>query len=456
MSPRSFSHWHGCWNEKGAALATPPLPSLTLNRTVQLVKKATAFIVAPGPSIKLDDVMGEEVRPGNPGLVATLDAGVARTMRRRRNYHLQRLARHMFKGGYSPSGAPWRVCECKRHPGKSMERNYATGNMVPKDARFVEVWRDKESGVASYRKLAACGSVWTCSVCAGKISAVRMGEVQAASERAGELGLSYCMVTLTVRHGAGDAVKPMLDKMSSALKLMRNNRVTTSVRKAWDFKGLIRALEVTYGEANGWHPHFHELHFFARQLTDADLAEYRASIAKAWLRACETVGLPVPDFDIAVDVRRGSAGYAAKAFAMELVMGVKKQARPGRYSVWELLENNRVSLFREYAEAFHGRRQLLWSPGLKKLLAVADVSDEDAAGDDVEVRGEQADELLLRIPSEDWPRVRGLPGDARVELLELLEDRDWQTADRWLRDIGVTPHWAMLDLRDWRSYRPAA
>jgi hypothetical protein len=426
------------------------------------MKKATAFVIAPGPSIKLDDVMGSEVLPGNPGLQATLDSGVARTLRRRRNYHLQRLARGMFKGGYSPTGVPWRVCECKRHPGKVRERSPSTGAMVVGDSKFVEVWRDKESGVASYRKLAACGSVWTCAVCAGKISAVRMGEVQAATERASVLRFGICMVTLTVRHGSGDAVKPMLEKMSKALKLMRNNRSTVALRKAWDFKGLIRALEVTYGEANGWHPHFHELHFFKGEMSRERCVEYQAAIASAWVKACETAGLPAPDRAIGVDVKfvdPSSAAdvglYTAKAFAAELTFGMKKQARAGRYSVWELLEAGRYSLFREYAEAFHGRRQLLWSPGLKALLAVPEVSDDEAAGDEVEVAGERADEIVLRLPADDWVKLRSFPGDLRVELLELIEERDRGAVDLWCRDIGIRPHWVVSDLRDWRALRAA-
>ena len=422
--------------------------------------KAKQYVIAPGPSIKLDEVMGEEVRAGDPGVVATLDEGTARTLRRRRNYHLQRRARGMFKSGVSPSGAPWRVVECRRHPAKVA----VVGSKMPTDSKFVEVWRDRESGVASYRKLAACGSVWTCAVCSGKISAVRMGEVEQAAVSSFRLGLSFCMVTLTCRHGAGDAAKPMLEKLSKALKLMRNNRSTTSRRKDWGFAGLIRALEVTHG-LNGWHPHFHELHFFKEAMTPERCAEYRDAIASAWVRACETVGLPAPDFKIGVDVKhvatgdeaasKAAAAYAAKSFAMELVFGGKKSGRRGSRSVWELLEDGRGDLFREYAEAFHGRRQLLWSPGLKALLSVDEVSDEDAAGDEVDIQGERADELVLRIPAEDWAKVRYIPGDLRVDILELLEERDRGKADAYFRDLGIRPHWVLSDLRDWRTLKAA-
>jgi hypothetical protein len=48
------------------------------------------------------------------------------------------------------------------------------------------------------------------------------------------------------------------------------------------------------------------------------------------------------------------------------------------------------SLFREYADAIHGRRALSWSPGLKKRFGVADMEDGDIPEDDQSERIEWA------------------------------------------------------------------
>jgi len=56
------------------------------------------------------------------------------------------------------------------------------------------------------------------------------------------------------------------------------------------------------------------------------------------------------------------------------------------------------ALWRVYASAFEGRRQLYWSNGLKKLLSVAELSDEEIA-----LKPEDEPALLLaQISDEQW------------------------------------------------------
>jgi hypothetical protein len=96
-----------------------------------------------------------------------------------------------------------------------------------------------------------------------------------------------------------------------------------------------------------------------------------------------------------------------------------KRGRGERYTPFDLLrwvtdtgESRPVALFREFAGVFKGRRQLIWSPGLKALVGLVDKSDEELAE---EVK-EDAVVLALLTPAQ-WFAVRFY--EQRGELLEV-------------------------------------
>ena len=59
------------------------------------------------------------------------------------------------------------------------------------------------------------------------------------------------------------------------------------------------------------------------------------------------------------------------------------------------------ALFREYAEATKGRRQLVWSPGLKKRYAIADMDDEELCA-----QVEEDSVLIAQISLDAWKAIR--------------------------------------------------
>ena len=73
-----------------------------------------------------------------------------------------------------------------------------------------------------------------------------------------------------------------------------------------------------------------------------------------------------------------------------------------------------ANLFRVYASAFHGRKQLSWSHGLKKRLAVQDKTDDEVAKEEEELA-----ELFASISDFDWKLV--LCFKAESQLLESAE-----------------------------------
>jgi hypothetical protein len=213
-------------------------------------------------------------------------------------------------------------------------------------------------------------------------------------DRADELGLHVSLVTLTVPHGLGDDINAMLDQLGKAWKRMTNGKQSLSMWRVLGRVGFVRALEVTDGP-HGFHPHFHILLFYRRTLS-LDLMQGVLSLR--WLQACRAAGLPVPHhvYGCRVDDGSKAAAYVAKGsgwgLECEMTKSHLKRSRSDKgFSPLDLL---RASFYDDdkrararwliYADAFHGRRQLFWSVGLKKLLAVVDLTDVEISAQVIE------------------------------------------------------------------------
>jgi hypothetical protein len=197
------------------------------------------------------------------------------------------------------------------------------------------------------------------------------------------------------------------------------------MRKVYGIKGTIRALETTHSNANGWHPHLHELWFVERGFS---IARLRQQLYKAWNNACIDAGLECPSLANGVDVRAGdfAADYVSK-WGMDYEIAkahVKKGKKGASRSPFQLLvdyeqgDMQAGALFREYAEAFKGKRQLVWSKGLKKLFGIEQKSDK-------EVLDEQKEKAISKIiiHRADWSAVVRHNAQAYVLILAGLRSK---------------------------------
>jgi hypothetical protein len=272
----------------------------------------------------------------------------------------------------------------------------------------------KREDRARFKGLTLCGSVWHCPVCSARISEVRRQELNIALEwsraeaiiDAEETGPTVVpvMMTLTARHKRGDKLRAQLDGMKRAKQKLRQSHTWRQMRQR--IEGTITATEVTHG-ANGWHSHFHELLF----IVAADDEQARKAVEQLrseWLRSLAKVGLS--GGRAAFDVQgAGKAGeYISKWGAGEELTLREAKTGKGR-TPFQLLadakdgDRQAGALFVEYALAFKGRRQLVWSNGFKKRVGVDEVEDEDAAG---EAEDEVLDEIIARISPHDWRELR--------------------------------------------------
>lgn len=242
----------------------------------------------------------------------------------------------------------------------------------------VQVWigtSGASSGKAFYKGLFVCGSLWTCPVCAAKISERRRLELSEALKNAKEQGLSVYLLTQTIRHGTGDSLSGGLAGIASAEKRLWTTRSGMAAKARLGVVGTIKTTEVTWGAANGWHPHKHTLLFLKAPISPAVI---HAELAPLWIDACVKSGLPSPSLDRGFTVQDGSFAdkYVSKwGLESEMTKGHSKIAKNGGLTPFALLEDVLETgddrpywLFKEYAFAFKGKRQLVWSRGLRALL----------------------------------------------------------------------------------------
>lgn len=289
-----------------------------------------------------------------------------------------------------------------------------------KNAKSVDVWAKRGAALPGhYQGLQTCALPWLCAVCAPKIAERRSAEIESAMTVCKAQGGQILMPTFTVPHGRRDALGDTLDLIKRALRTMASWTSYRQLQERLGVAGRIIATEITHGEANGWHPHFHELWFFDR--AGVDVAKLEGDLFRLWRKACLKFGLGAPSRKHGVVVQDGSraATYVAKmsdkewTLADEIAKASSKSGRKGSRSAWQLLDcildpeatpthqKRAEGLFREYAEATKGRRQLVWSPGLKKRYAIAEL-------DDAELCAQQEEDAVLvaSITLDAWKAIR--------------------------------------------------
>jgi hypothetical protein len=286
-----------------------------------------------------------------------------------------------------------RTCWCHRGTASASEK--------------VTVYRQTSGDSARMHGVTTCKSVWACPVCSAKICAVRQSELSEAMKNwVAQEGYVWLM-TLTFPHDREQLLGELLPKFGKAKAYFKNSRVYKRILSKGQRKGSVTSLEVTLGE-NGWHPHQHDLVFAKpetfgkvreadKKLSSSEIDELKGAWYVALLKAdlCE----PHQMSDVlahGLDVRGGqyAAEYIAKfgkdqkwGLSREVTMHAakvgsdNKGAHPFQLLAWaQSGDAIAIAQFREYVQAFEGKRMLSWSKGLKKeLTGLDETSDEEAA-----------------------------------------------------------------------------
>jgi hypothetical protein len=307
----------------------------------------------------------------------------------------------------------------------------------------VQIFVNKKSLVAQYGNVARCGALWTCAVCAAKITEYRKKEVKAAIDSHKANGGAVLLLTLTNSHDVHDKLKVLMLGQKKALAYLWGDRATKAFFAEIGRMGQINAKEVLHG-ANGWHPHNHILLFIDEALSPEELAAAREKLAVLWILCCKKAGLPLPDMLHGVDLQDGSRAdaYIAKwgheprwDMQNEMTKGHVKKGKANGRTPFDLLRASSTGdkqaglLFKEFASAFKHARQLTWSRGLKaKLLKGFD----DKTDEEIVAETDEDAEMVLELDVELWRAV--VKDGQRANLLAAVEqDPTLQKATELIR-----------------------
>lgn len=285
-----------------------------------------------------------------------------------------------------------RVSSCCRHPAPIVAEDRIVGVHDSIDVTYNET-----SESASFSNLQICDSVWHCPVCSARISEqrrVQLTNAMNASE------YHPMLVTLTLRHNLRDKLPALLKALLGAYRSIKSGRFWQDFKDQFGWVGDVRALEVTYGQENGWHPHIHVVMLLEKQLQVQEMDNLRHKLREKWLSTLIRHGFDAT-YENGVDVRDGDRfvqEYLAKfgktpdswSVQHELTKSAQKTAFDDHRTPFQLLadyakgDKQAGALFREYALAFKGRNQLVWSRGLKHALDFDSFADEeDAPGEPI-------------------------------------------------------------------------
>lgn len=280
-------------------------------------------------------------------------------------------------------GQPHRTFKCHR---------------VPLPSSQVAAMYSDEYKKAFLAGLQVCANPWLCPICMRKLSERKRVEVEAAIEVAKAMERRAVLLTLTFSHGQGDRLSDLLDRLLEAFEAgFSKNKGGRVFKQRLDLLGMIKALEITWGSGNGFHPHLHVLMFVGKDAPGA--SEIQEMASALWTKTCKAVGLEAhPRIGCNVQEGNSAGGYISKmglddkpsawTLGSEITKGASKNGRATGLSMLQVVDlaatgdKQAIAVWVEYATATQGRHPLRWSNGLRKALGMgAALKDEDLAAE---------------------------------------------------------------------------
>jgi hypothetical protein len=263
------------------------------------------------------------------------------------------------------------------------------------------------AGAAHVAGVSRCSSIWACPVCAPKVREKRAREIDLGVSNHLAKGGQAFLVTATVRHLAGTKLADVLKLVTSSwTSALRQRHVTDNP----GYVGQIRAVEITHGK-NGWHPHIHAIVLFDSK-TDGEtfLAHFGTLYAEQVAKLGGQVRLKHGGWDVRPVLRHKNdlGNYLTKVengwgAGLEMARGDLKASKKGTTPFDMLVRAEAgnawaLKMWRYYEDATKGRQAIRWTPGLKALLEVEDLTDEEVNEDN------PADEIVVQfnVPRDHW------------------------------------------------------
>jgi hypothetical protein len=253
--------------------------------------------------------------------------------------------------------------------------------------------------------------------------------MQAALIAARRRGWFVSMMTFTIAHELGDPLSETLKDLNHVVRRMAQHRDWGEIKKRFGLGLCITALENTWSEDHGWHPHKHRIYFHDRELNVAELEELRQAAYSIYGKLAAKRGRKTVS-KFAVDLRPGNdyaAEYIAKygrqpscddvrgGLSYEVSRSALKTsgAAYGHFTPFQLLDlaiegsESAASLFVEFGHAIKGRQQLVFSAALRKELGLMDAKDDETIAS---LMDDDSD-CFASLLDEAWKVARLRPAD---------------------------------------------
>lgn len=298
------------------------------------------------------------------------------------------------------------------------------------------------------------------------------------------------MLTLTVRHYAGDSLEWLLDSLQESWD--RFNRtgkrgVWARLKERFGIETWRWSLESNHSFKNGHHPHRHMLLFFNRRLSAQEVRELETLMFEEWnkhvmrvMGRSLVIENPEPGEkpQHAVDIRlasrdgaQGLAQYITKGMALEATGGIQKTGRGGSRTPHEILvalattpRARDLAVFREMETAFRGVRwtgkaqnfvPLMDSLGWREIRAELESKWKSETGELVERY------ILVSLEAGEWKKLsRDI--ERRALIQETVKAAGMTVHERYavltelLDSWGIRYRRVMLPAEEYETVRPSA
>ncbi|WAC02513.1 protein rep [Lacinutrix neustonica] len=225
-----------------------------------------------------------------------------------------------------------------------------------------------------FRNLAMCGLVWRCPICSMKILQGRSEQLSDILIEHEKTGNKTGFITLTIPHTKKDTLKETLDKINDNYRRFQQTRWFRNHKK--NIIGQVKALEITYTNQNGWHPHLHILYFYKTHNVN-QIQSFQKELVSKWVDFRDNNARLVGQ-DYQLCYNNSIDSYVSKWDIIKEVTAVNVKKSKG-FTPFQALKrlvikdysnfNQRfflVERFREYSETTKGKHRLSISPNLFK------------------------------------------------------------------------------------------
>jgi hypothetical protein len=268
--------------------------------------------------------------------------------------------------------------------------------------------------------LVACGYWHSCPRCAAKIALHRSAELAHGLQAWAHAGHSVGLITLTMRHNRGHALKELVAVARKAWRHTTSGKRWVREQAHFGVEWIIRVFECTVGDEHGWHPHFHVLVFFDRPVSRETIFELGKRMWMRWDAKLETLGCDSDRLKGGMDARMMKRGqesvlghYAFKlaieAFGQSFKRGHVEESGHRHRTPFQVMEDFAVAALHGQPDSEDARADLTmihewqttmvnarmqhgrWPPGLREVLTAL-AQEHKLAGPLYE--GEKTDEEI--------------------------------------------------------------